>query len=113
MRVSEDAQMIEQVIADGKAGPLAHLPSGHFQANAAWLTCWAITHNLLRAAAALASVFHAKATTATIRAHLIAVPARLARSAGCYLTVHLPEYWPWQDAWQHLFDTVHAPPQPA
>ncbi len=105
--------VIEQVIADGKAGPLAHLPSGHFQANAAWLTCWAITHNLLRAAAALASVFHAKATTATIRAHLIAVPARLARSAGCYLTVHLPQYWPWQDAWQHLFDTVHAPPQPA
>jgi hypothetical protein len=77
------------------------------------LTCWAITHNLLRATAALASVFHAKATTATIRAHLIAVPARLARSAGCYLIVHLPEYWPWQDAWQHLFDTVHAPPQPA
>jgi hypothetical protein len=104
--------VIEQVIADGKAGPLAHLPSGHFQANAAWLTCWAITHNLLRAAGALASVFHAKATTATIRAHLIAVPARLARSAGCYLTVHLPEYWPWRDAWQHLFDTVHAPLQP-
>jgi hypothetical protein len=102
--------VIEQVIADGKAGPLAHLPSEHFQANAAWLTCWAITHNLLRAAGALASVFHTKATTATIRAHLITVPARLARSARCYLTVHLPQHWPWQHAWQQLFDAVHTPP---
>jgi hypothetical protein len=105
--------VIEQVIADGKAGPLAHLPSGHFQANAAWLTCWAIAHNLLRAAGALASVFHTKATTATIRAHLIAVPARLARSARSYLIVHLPAHWPWQHAWQQLFDTVHAPPPSA
>ncbi|WNV89005.1 IS1380 family transposase [Umezawaea sp. Da 62-37] len=111
--------VIEQVIADGKAGPLAHLPSGHFQANAAWLTCWAITHNLLRAAGSLASVFHTKATTATLRAHLIAVPARLARSARCYLTVHLPRHWPWRDARQQLFDAVHpdavhvAPPPSA
>lgn len=105
--------VIEQVIADGKAGPLAHLPSGHFQANAAWLTCWAIAHNLLRAAGSLASAFHDKATTATIRAHLIAVPARLARSARRYLTVHLPRHWPWQDAWQQLFDAVHVPPPPS
>jgi hypothetical protein len=105
--------VIEQVIADGKAGPLAHLPSGHFQANAAWLTCWAITHNLLRAAGSLASVFHTTATTATLRAHLIAVPARLARSARCYLTVHLPRHWPWRDAWQQLFDAVHVAPPPS
>jgi hypothetical protein len=104
--------VIEQVIADGKAGPLAHLPSGDFNANAAWLVLWALAHNLLRAAGALASAFHAKATTATIRAHLIGVPARLARSAR-RLVLHLPRQWPWQDAWIHLFDTVHAPPEPA
>jgi hypothetical protein len=102
--------VIEQVIADGKNGPLAHLPSGHFNANAAWLTCWAISYNLLRAAGALASTFHAKATTATIRAHLIHTPARLARSAR-RLTLHLPRHWTWQDAWTQLFDTVHAPPE--
>lgn len=45
---------IEQVIADGKSSALAHLPSGDFQANAAWLTLWAIAHNLLRATGALA-----------------------------------------------------------
>ncbi|MFL6055197.1 MAG: IS1380 family transposase [Actinoallomurus sp.] len=102
--------VIEQVIADGKAGPLAHLPSGCFNANAAWLIPWAMSYNLLRAAGALASVFHAKATTATIRAHLIHTPARLARSAR-RLILHLPRHWPWQDAWQQLFNTVHAPPE--
>jgi hypothetical protein len=62
--------VIEQVIADSKAAALAHLPSAHFNANAAWLTLWAMAYNLLRAAGAVASAFHAKATTATIRAHL-------------------------------------------
>jgi hypothetical protein len=38
--------IVEQVIADLKAGPLAHLPSGQFAANAAWLVCAAITYNL-------------------------------------------------------------------
>lgn len=102
--------IIEQVIADGKAGPPAHLPSGDFHANAAWMILWAIAHNLLRAAGSLTSVFHAKATTATLRAHLICIPARISRSARC-VTVHLPEHWPWQHAWKQLFHTTHAPPQ--
>jgi hypothetical protein len=71
-----------------------------------------MTCNLLRATGALTSAFHAKATTATLRAHLIHVPARIARSAR-HLTLHLPRNWPWQHAWTHLFDTIHAPPEPA
>jgi Transposase DDE domain group 1 len=105
--------VIEQAIADGKSGPLAHLPSGSFQANAAWLTLWAMSHNLLRAAGALASLFHTKATTATLRAHLVHVPARLARTARTQLTVHLPEHWPWRDAYQGLFEAAHRPPSAA
>jgi hypothetical protein len=73
--------IVEQVIADLKAGALAHLPSGSFSANSAWLVLAAIAFNLTRAAGAIASVFHAKATTATIRRHLIAVPGRLHKSA--------------------------------
>ncbi|MGI5513815.1 IS1380 family transposase [Streptomyces sp. CA-106131] len=103
--------VIEQVIADSKASAMAHLPSAHFHANAAWLTLWAMAYNLLRATGALTSAFHAKATTATLRAHLIHVPARLARSAR-RITLHLPHNWRWQHAWTHLFDTVHAPPEP-
>jgi hypothetical protein len=49
-----DHAIIEQVFADLSDGPLAHLTSGHFPANAAWLTCAAICHNMTRAAATLA-----------------------------------------------------------
>ena len=62
---------------------------------------------LTRAAGALASVFHARATTATIRDQLIVVPARLARSAR-RLVLHLPRHWPWQAAWAQLHTTVTA-----
>ena len=103
--------IIEQVIADLKDGPLAHLPSGSFAANSAWLVLAAIAFNLTRAAGALASPFHARATLATLRAQLINVPARLARSAR-KLGLHLPEHWPWQSAWEQLWDlTMGAPPR--
>ena len=101
--------VVEQVIADVKSSAFAHAPSGRFQANAAWLALAALAHNLARAAGALASAFHARATTATIRDHLINVPACLARSAR-RLTLHLPERWPWRRDFTQLFSTVHAPP---
>ena len=105
--------IIEQVHADLKGSALAHLPSGKFTANAAWAVLWAIAHNLTRATGTLASAFHARATTATIRAHLINVPARVARSAR-RLALHLPAGWPWQSAWQGLHTAVHRPaPTPA
>jgi hypothetical protein len=103
--------IVEQVIADAAGSALAHLPSGAFNANAAWAVLWAIAHNLTRAAGALAGVFHARATTATLRAHLINVPARLARSAR-RLRLHLPERWPWQPAWENLHAAIHGPPWP-
>jgi len=104
--------IVEQVIADLKNGPLAHLPSGHFWANSAWLVCAAIAFNLTRTAGALASSFHARATTGTIRAQLITVPARLARSAR-RLVIHLPTAWPWQKAWEQMLTTANSPPLPA
>jgi hypothetical protein len=45
------------------------------------LVCAIIAFNLTRAAGTLASVIHDNATTGTIRAQLINVPGRLARSA--------------------------------
>ena len=50
--------IIEQVIADLKGGPLAHLPSGKFWANSAWLVCAAMAFNLTRTAGVLASRCH-------------------------------------------------------
>ena len=104
--------IVEQPVADFKGGALAHLPSSDFSANGAWLVMAAIAFNLTRAAGTIASVFHAKATTATIRQQLIVVPGRLARSAR-RLVIHLPKNWPWQDSWQGLFNTVCGPPTPA
>ena len=45
--------VVEQVIADVKNSGFAHAPSGHFQANAAWLALAALAHNLTRAAGRL------------------------------------------------------------
>ena len=107
-----DHAIIEKVIAELKAGPLAHLPSGRMNANAAWLVLAASAFNLTRAAGTLASRFHAKATTATIRTQLIAVPARIARSAH-RLRLHLPHRRPWQNPWQDMFTNAAGPPTPA
>jgi hypothetical protein len=101
--------VIEQVFSDLEAGPLGHLPSGKFQANAAWLTLAAISHNLTRAAGTLADRFHAKATGATIRRNLINIPARIAASAR-RLHFHLPEHWPWSPGFLTLWTrTGHRP----
>lgn len=104
--------IIETTFADLIDGPLAHLPSGVFSANAAWAICAAITHNLLRAAGTLASRFHATARGATLRRHLITVPARLACPQG-YPVLRLPTHWPWQDACHSLHLTLTGPPQAA
>ncbi|MGH3186951.1 MAG: IS1380 family transposase [Streptosporangiaceae bacterium] len=74
-----DHAVVEQVFADVTSGALAHMPSGVFAANAAWLAIAAMAHNLVRAADALASRPFAKARAATIRRDLIAVAARTAR----------------------------------
>ncbi len=105
--------IIEQVNADLIGGPLAHMPSGSFAANAAWLACAAIAHNLIHAAGALASPFHAAARAATIRRDLIAVPARIARSGRGSLTLHLPSNWHREHPWMNLLDAACGPPAAA
>jgi Transposase DDE domain group 1 len=103
----------EQVFADWSDGPLAHLPSGSFPANAAWLACAAISCNLLRAAGALASLACAKARGATLRRDLIHVAARTARHGRGHLTLHLPEGWHREHEWNSLFEAACGPPATA
>jgi DDE family transposase len=100
----------EQVFADWTGGPLAHLPSGSFPANAAWLALAAISCNLLRAAGCLASLAYAKARGATVRRDLIAVAARTARHGRGHLTLHLPEEWHREHEWMNLFEAACGPP---
>lgn len=99
--------IIEQVIAELKNGPLAHLPSGRFHANAAWLGFAVMAFNISRAAAVAADTPAAR--MATVLATMIAVPARLASRARRKI-VHLPTAWPWRRAWARLWATATGPP---
>src|SRR3954452_24906737 len=102
--------IIENVHADLKASALAHLPSGVFNANAAWLVCAVMAFNLTRAAATLTKVAAlAKATTATIRRKLVGVAAPIATSAR-RLHLPLPSRWPWEAAWSALYDALFTRP---
>jgi hypothetical protein len=97
--------IIETTFADLIDGPLAHIPSGLFAANCAWLWCAAIAHNLLRAAATLAGEHHAVARGATLRRDLVNVPARYAAPARKPM-LHLPAHWPRQTEWKALWNNV-------
>src|SRR5699024_7357859 len=99
--------IVEQVIAELKGGPLAHLPSKSFSANMAWLACAVLAFNLSRAAAHAAGI--GKARMATIATTIIRVPGRLA-SRSRKLIVHLPRNWPAKQQWMRLHATANAPP---
>jgi hypothetical protein len=106
-----DHAVVEQVFADWTDGPMAHLPSGRFAANAAWLTLAAISCNLVRTAGCLASTAHARARGATIRRDLIDVAARTARRGRGNLILHLPECWHREAEWLSLFEAACGPPR--
>jgi hypothetical protein len=96
----------ETVWSDLIDGPWAHQPSGWFPANAAWTILAAICHNLLRAAATLTHIpRYTVARGATLRTHLINIPARLARPQR-RPTLHLPTLWPRAHAWLTLWKAV-------
>jgi len=101
-----DHAVIEQVIAELKAGPLAHLPSGRYPANAAWVAHAAIAFNIARAIAATHTGHH---RWATLRTRIINVPARIA-TTGRRLVLHLPRDWPWATAWHELWTHATGPP---
>jgi hypothetical protein len=104
--------IIETVFADLIDGPLAHLPSGHFGANSAWVLCAAIAHNLLRGAGTLAGNRHGRARGSTLRRRIVNIPARLARPQRRPV-LHLPSHWPWRKSWLHLWhNTVEQRPPP-
>jgi hypothetical protein len=102
-----DHAVVEQVIAELKDGPLAHLPSGKYAANAAWLALAVIAFNLALAAATAAGV--RKARWATLRRRIIDIPARIATTSR-RLDLHLPAFWPWASAWNLLWDNTTGPP---
>jgi hypothetical protein len=101
--------IIETVHSDLIDGPLAGMPSGRFAANGAWAICAAICHNLLHAAGTVIGGAHAVARGATLRRHIVTVPARIARPQRRPV-LHLPAHWPWAKQWNTLWKAATGPP---
>jgi len=104
--------VVELAIRDLKEGAgLEHIPSGKFAANAAWLACAVIAHNLIRWSATLGDVHPDDQLTVarTIRTRLIALPGRLVNRSG-KPTLRLPTRWPWADAFLTALEHLRAIP---
>jgi hypothetical protein len=103
----------ELAIRDLKAGAgLAHLPSGHFAANAAWLLAATLAHNLLRWIATLGLGYRDQQTVAkTLRRTLLVLPGRLTRSARQW-RLQLPAGWPWAHSFAMALARLRCIPYP-
>lgn len=101
--------VVEQSIAELKSAGLAHLPSGKFMANAAWLALAVMAHNLGRAVGHLAGPELDKATAATLRRKVFTMPGRLVHSSR-RRHLRLPASWPWADAVQQALTRITAIP---
>jgi hypothetical protein len=108
-----DHAIVEQVFADWNDGPLAHMPSGDFNANAAWTAIAAIAQNLVHAAGVLAGPLLAKARAATIRRDIINIAARIARTRRGIIALHLPEHWHREHEWTTLWTKTRDAGPPA
>jgi hypothetical protein len=95
-----DHARVELAIRDLKEGAgLAHVPSGRFFANAAWLACAVLAHNIYRWTDQLGGTRHGDQLTVahTVRTRHLALPGRLVNRSG-RLTLRLPAHWPWTHA---------------
>jgi hypothetical protein len=101
--------VVELVIRDLKDQALAHFPSGHYHANAAWTVIGALAHNLLRWTAILGIPDKTIRAAHTIRRRLLTLPGRLTRHANQW-TLHLPARWPWQGDFTGALTRIRALP---
>lgn len=102
--------VVELSIRDLKAGPLAHLPSGSFHANSAWLQCAVLAHNLLRWTATLGKLRTDELIVAkTFRRRYLNIPGRLVNRSGTP-TLRLPARWPWANPFTTALDALRTLP---
>jgi hypothetical protein len=106
---------VELAIKDLKEGAgMEHVPSGNFSANAAWLVCAALAHNLVRWSAMLGEITPKDHLTVarTVRTRFLSIPARLV-SPGGRPTLRAPLEWPWAKTFERALELLRAlPPVP-
>jgi hypothetical protein len=101
--------VVELAIRDLKDQALAHFPSGHYFANAAWTVIAAIAHNLLRWTTQIGLPGEVIRTSRTLRRRLLTIPGRLTRTARRF-TLHLPSRWPWHYDFIRALSRIRALP---
>jgi hypothetical protein len=100
---------VENAIRDLKYGVgLNHLPSGRFAANGAWLAVQVMAHNFARWTS-LIGLGEGIVMVKTLRRRYLAIGGRMTRSAR-RVTLHLPERWPWAEAFRHVLARLRAIP---
>ena len=107
-----DHATVELAIRDLKEGAgLEHCPSGRFFANAAWLGCTVLAHNITRWTAHFGGVHpdHQLTVTRTIRTRLFGLPGRLVNRSRQW-TLRLPARWPWADEFLVALDRIRSLP---
>ncbi len=107
-----DHARVELAIRDLKEGAgLEHCPSGRFFANAAWLACGVLAHNLWRWTTELGDLRpDGNLTVArTVRTRLVMLPGRLVNRAGRW-TLRLPARWPWAQQFLSALTRLRALP---
>jgi hypothetical protein len=102
---------VELVIRDLKEGAgLDHIPSGHYHANAAWLACAVLAHNLGTWTTLLAG--QPPVTHRTRRTRLISLAAVIVNRSGRTL-LRLPTRWPWATGFNQTLSALRALPAPS
>jgi hypothetical protein len=107
-----DHATVELAIRDLKDGAgLEHCPSGRFFANAAWLGCAVLAHNVIRWTARLGDAHPADQLTVAraIRTRLLTLPGRLVNRSRQW-TLRLPARWPWADIFHTALDRIRSLP---
>jgi hypothetical protein len=107
-----DHASVELAIRDLKEGAgLEHCPSGRFFANAAWLACAVLAHDLTRWTARLGAIHpdDQLTVTRTIRFRVLALPGRLVNRSG-HLVLRLPDRWPWAASFLSTLERIRSLP---
>lgn len=90
---------------------LVHCPSGRFFANAAWMACAVIAHNLYRWINHHAATPKGRLTCGnTVRNRLFTLPGRIVNHAGQPI-LRLPTRWPWAPTYRTSLTSIRSLPQ--
>ena len=109
-RFHREHPVVELAIRYLKEGArLEHIPSGHYHANAPWLACAVLAHNLGIWTTLIAGTV--PVTNRTRRTRLISLAAVIVNRSGRML-LRLPARWPWANEFHGALNALRALPAP-